>query len=631
MEASPKSWSRALLAKVRGYFASVDPDLPTALFPFTLLSILLFTRHPRETNFIFDEQEALLANPYVRSVTDPSTHLRWIDAFHRDFWGLTPERTIGSYRPIPDLVWRFLWMLGARHNPFLHHWVNVVVHAFNGALLTVFVLKLTRDRMVAWLAGALFVSAAILTEAVSGVVGIADVLGGTGAIVALYALTWPLKAMVPAVFLATLFGLYSKESALACVPLVPLAALLTAPLLHPGRERRWLRTFCAALATVSAFILYVEARRRMFPTTHLPMVVDGSSGALPWLRKGYAAFLKWYAQPQLPQDPLNNPLVNAPVPYRIAGALRVYLRSLGQVFFPVALSGDYSAPQEPVPDALIFPESVLGTVFFLGPLVGAGILTVRDLIKPKPVDSGPIVAFALAWITLSYFPVSNIPIPLPTVRAERFWYFPILGISILLALTFACGYRRLERMGWGRLGGAILGLYFIAQCTLARRHANDYQNDLVFWNATRHAVPRSAKAHLNYSVMVGARGHLEERLEASLTALDLAPGWPMAHVYYADTLCRLHKSGEAIPHYIRGFELGPNESNLVALGLQCLWDEKALTDSPSLRSTLADMAAEHPGTWLEYLVRDVLDRGQEHGGVDPKYRPRAYNEGPKKD
>ena len=83
---------------LREYFLGEDPTLLTALVPTCFLSMVLYTRHPA-TNFIFDEQEALLANPYVRAVADPATKIRWLDAFTRDFWGLPPDRTIGSYRP----------------------------------------------------------------------------------------------------------------------------------------------------------------------------------------------------------------------------------------------------------------------------------------------------------------------------------------------------------------------------------------------------------------------------------------------------------------------------------------------------------------------------------------------------
>lgn len=46
-----------------------------------IVSIVLYTRNPLRTNFIFDEQEALLANPYVRSIADAHPKFRWLDAF----------------------------------------------------------------------------------------------------------------------------------------------------------------------------------------------------------------------------------------------------------------------------------------------------------------------------------------------------------------------------------------------------------------------------------------------------------------------------------------------------------------------------------------------------------------------
>src|SRR5687767_2176533 len=183
---------------MRDFFLGDDPGFFIALVPYCLLSMLLFTRHPR-TNFIFDEQEALLANPYVRSVADAHPKFGWLDAFKRDFWGLGPERSIGSYRPIPNLVWRALWALGLRDTPFLHHWINVLLHGVNGALVCVLAFKLTKRRGTAWVAGACFTACGVLTEAVSGVVGIADVLGATGAILALLALTLDLAPMTIAV------------------------------------------------------------------------------------------------------------------------------------------------------------------------------------------------------------------------------------------------------------------------------------------------------------------------------------------------------------------------------------------------------------------------------------------------
>jgi tetratricopeptide (TPR) repeat protein len=176
------------------------------------------------------------------------------------------------------------------------------------------------------------------------------------------------------------------------------------------------------------------------------------------------------------------------------------------------------------------------------------------------------------------------------------------------------------------LGIAGVSLYLAWQSVAARAHANDYTDDLVFWDATRKAVPHSAKAHLNYSVMQGARGNLEERRKANAVALELAPKWPMASIYLGDTLCRMHRAAEAWPYYKQGFELNPADPNLIALALQCLWDEKYYA---TVAGELSDMGEQHPGSWLDFLQRDLADHGEEHSGIDPKYRPRGYNEGPK--
>ncbi len=77
-------------------------------------------------------------------------------------------------------------------------------------------------------------------------------------------------------------------------------------------------------------------------------------------------------------------------------------------------------------------------------------------------------------------------------------------------------------------------------------------------------------------------------------ALQLAPKWPMASVYEGDTLCRLHRAPEAIPYYLRGFDLGPNDMSLIALGLQCLWDEHQLEEDAPLREELQERGTSIP-------------------------------------
>ena len=765
------------LERGRAYFAQ-EPTFWVVAAPLLVLSLILFTRLPN-TNYIFDEQEALLANPYVNRTQG----LRFVDAIHRDFWGLPPDRSVGSYRPIPNFLWRLVWHVTKQ--PFVHHFYNVLLHAIVGTLITLFAYRISRRRDVAYLSGFLFVACAVLTEAVSGIVGIADVIGGLGAVAALLALALPGWAMPFAVFAALLFALFSKESGLVCVPLVPFAALLVAPLTHPHRPARVLRTASALVASVAAFVLYVELRKRWFPSPLPADLQQDLPADASQVKHLVHDFLVWFHQAPLPKDPLNNPLAEAPTDLRVAGALRVYARGVGQVLFPKTLSGDYSFPQEPAPTTRYFPESILGAGLMVLPLLSAVAFWILAMLRerrarrnavadrlraaldtppeartgtdphlatdstspaatgslaapaatgslaapaapiaapaepaPAPAwmrpaglalvvlsvaaialhvfvlrgrvpglawhfpvpfwisaagENGPfwhrvpwslaflplglaglgfitesgrplaapdaedapvplgraglvLAAIGLVWMVVSYFPHSNIPIVLPTVRAERFWYFPAIGTSLAIAVAFAWAHDAFKRRGLPRAVPFLFAAFFTFQCVQAYRHAMDYRNDLVFWEATRDAVPNSAKAHLNFSVMKGARGDLETRLVESKEAMRLAPEWPMAHIYTGDTLCRLHRAEEAWPYYKRGFAIGPNEQSLISLALQCMFDEKNLL---AHEAELRELAEAHPGSWIAYLAIDTLDNHEKHNGVDPKYRPRGYNEGPK--
>lgn len=623
----------AWLLGVRAYFSEQDPRFLTAFAPAFVLSVLIYVRSPL-SNYIFDEQEALLANPYVNGQAGGFLH-----AFTRDFWGLPPDRSIGSYRPLPDLVWRALWFVS--HRPFLHHWVNVLVHAVNASLVASFVFSLSRRRDTGWLAGACFLACAVLTEAITGVVGIADVFGGLFVLAALVCLQRGLLAMPLCVCALVLLGLFSKESVLVALPLVPWVALVSAPILHPTRPRRVLRALTAFVASALALVAYTYFRRRFFP-----VVSQVDAGAALPAEAGAAArllskFLHWFQQPQLPHDPVNNPLVDADLPHRVAGALRVYARGLGQIVFPWTLSGDYSFPQEPIPERVFFPESILGgALLVLPPIAGVGVW-IASLVREARARAAAkltsfepfaltfderqgllaLLAIGLVWLPLAYFPHSNIPVLLPTIRAERFWYLPAFGSACLLAVSFT----RLLRLHWP-WGASAVFVFLGFQAFAGRWHALDYTDDLYFWRATHNAVPRSAKAQLNYSVMLGARGQLEERLKINAEAMRLAPKWPMAHVYYGDTLCRLKRAEQAWSHYMHGFELAPNDLNLIALGLQCAWEEKIID---AHKDELLAASEAHPGSWLAFLGSDLVYNGVANGGVQKKYRPRAYDEGPK--
>ncbi len=600
-----------------------DPDFSIYFVVFMVASVALFLRQPSGVGggFIFDEQEAILANPYVRG------HQPWMDAFKRDFWGLLPDRSIGSYRPLPNLLWRGLWRLqewktkGAgtspMNTPFV--WFNIVFHATNAALVSSLVRGVLRRVSVAWIAGAIFCACAVLTEAISGIVGIADVLGGLSLLLALAAISLHPSFVAPAVFAATLFGLLSKESAVVNVGLVPLAALLLSRHLDPERPYTLIRTVASLVGAAIALLVYFKIRNKYF---HLDLPIDEAMASKGFIHAKLAKLQQYVGAPNLPVDPFNNPLAEptATDGQRYSGALRVYFRGLGQVLVPHHLSPDYSMPQEPLPKPgqLYTPEAILGGIFMAAPPL-AGLWLAWKGWQERSPEHSLLATGLMAW-PAAFFPLSNIPRVLPTVRAERFWYTPALGTSIAVAVLFLWVSRR----QWYAAAAAAFA-FLTWQAVQARRHANHFKDDLAFWKAAAEAVPNSAKAHLNYSVMLGARAvelwkitatqAQEMRLKENIRATELAPRWDMAFIYVGDTLCQLNRMDEAWSWYVKGFRIGPANTGLIALALQCMSDHNSLLGKETEARALITEPGM-PGSWLAYLVDDTLRREHKCRGTD---------------
>ena len=75
------------------------------------------------------------------------------------------------------------------------------------------------------------------------------------------------------------------------------------------------------------------------------------------------------------------------------------------------------------------------------------------------------------------------------------------------------------------------------------------------------------------------------------------------------------------------FRIIKNEAARVAALLS--GDVDAIEQPPTADLARLKSDPKFSGSWLEFLANDVIDHGEEHNGVDPKYRPRGYNEGPK--
>lgn len=123
-----------------------------------------------DADFAYDDSRAIKKNQDLL----PETPI--INIFYDDFWGtpMTHSGSHKSYRPLCVLTFRLNYYLGEL-NPWGYHLGNVLLHTAVTAIFTHFAgifLKRTFSTLVA---GLIFASHPIHTEAVAGVVGRADV------------------------------------------------------------------------------------------------------------------------------------------------------------------------------------------------------------------------------------------------------------------------------------------------------------------------------------------------------------------------------------------------------------------------------------------------------------------------
>jgi len=578
-------------------------------------ALLLFARSPA-TGFVFDEQEAILANPYLRG-----GHA-WLDAFGVDFWGLPVKGTIGSYRPLPNLLW---WPLSGTlrfGTPFFLQLCGPLLHAVAVGLFYLLLRRHlgARDRraeQAACVGAVVFLTLGVVTEAVVTVVGQADVLVAIWTLLGLLALELRGGMRELALLSCGLLGLLSKETMLGSFPVIFTAALVLPRL--GGRTARVVVALGVVGASVGSVLLLVAIRRHFFLGESQP-----AAPALALADPAWAHWLRLFEQPRLPIDPQNNPLAEADPALRAPTALAIFAANLLHMLVPIELVADYSFPRQ-IPHGWTV-GAVLGACFLVLPLAWSGARCLREFRPSRawtaPDAGGPSALFTLglAWLPLCYLPVSNLVVLLPTVRAERLLYTPAIGLALLMAAAWSLGSRASLVPVWRR---SALVFFVLTHAVQARAHALHYESDVLFWRATARGAPASAKAHLNLGVMLGARHDPEGRVAATRQSVELAPTWPLGHVYLGDALCRAGRASEAIAHYERGLRLAPDQKDLAALALQCLWDAGAFELA---RPVLERVAAADPRGWLGFLLTEVSAHGRANGGVPTIYRTRGYNE-----
>jgi tetratricopeptide (TPR) repeat protein len=429
-------------------------------------------------DFTFDDIDIIRDNPAVQIY--PARSL------------LTYVHPVGSlYRPVTMLT--YAANASISRDPFGFHLVNVLLHALVAVAVFFLVLRLVRSRSAAVMAGLLFATHPIHTEAVTNVVGRAELLAGLGVLTALLAFArardraGTARAAWSAVSIAAFaFGVLAKESALTGVGLIAV--------LHWWIERRaGVRDRTAALLPYAAVaVAYLVLRSAVV-------------GAL-----GLAE----------PPGSLDNPLAHVELWSRLRTAAIVLWQYLGLLLLPLHLSADYSFNQVPVAYTWSDPRWL-----FAAALIATAAALVFALRRRAPVL---IIAALFMLIPLAL--TANVLLPIGTIKAERLLYLPSFGWAL------ACGWlaaRAADRRSSYAIAAAALVAVFGARAWIRNW---DWRNDTALFAATLLDAPNSAKAHHNAAVALEHTGDLGAATFEYRRALDIYPSYAdcafgLCHIY----------------------------------------------------------------------------------------------------
>ena len=404
------------------------------------------------TGFALDNRQLILRDPRVHALTRENLSL----ILNHTYWW--PYGESGLYRPLTTLTYLLNFaVLGNGDRPAGYHVFNLLFHVANVLLVWQLTLRVTRDRWTAPVTAALWAVLPLSTEAVTNIVGRADLMAATASLAAVLLYLKAREdvptrskatryALLAGLAIATAAGALAKESAVAVLGVIVAAEMIW---WSPARSRRELTATAAACALPLGWWVWQRAG----------VLAAGGAAEFPYT---------------------DNPMIGAPFWQRLLTAVQVMWRYVTLLVWPAHLSNDYSYAQIPL---------ALGTA---ADWIGCALLAGGAAAAIWQARRNRAILFFAVFALVTFLPASNLLFATGTIMGERLIYLPSAGLVALAAM----GLRRLATDSRTRVALTCAVAVLIAACgarTWARNP--DWTDDVTLWRSAVRSAPASAKAH----------------------------------------------------------------------------------------------------------------------------------------
>ncbi|XP_042153946.1 protein O-mannosyl-transferase TMTC1-like [Oncorhynchus tshawytscha] len=482
--------------------------------------------------FVHDDVWAISNNPDVR----PGSSLQSI--FSNDFWGkrMADNTSHKSYRPLCILTFKLNILLGGM-TPLYFHVVNVCLHCAVTCLL-----MHTCDRCVfddprlAFLTALLFAVHPIHTEAVSGIVGRADVLACMLFLLA---------------FLSYIRSVGVCDSA-DCLPSTVSVWVLGASLLLGTCAMLVKETGITVFGVCVFYDALVLCRKPLLLHLSGSKMKDLLRISVPFLKRACAvslyvavimSFRLWLMGGSMPLfSEQDNPASFSPhlltrfLTYCYLLAFNAWL-----LLSPAVLCYDWQVGSIPLVESLWDMRNV--AALLLGVVMVA--LCLHCVMSLQRLENREVLLGVL-FLVFPFIPASNLFFRVGFVVAERVLYMPSMGYCILVAHGLGRLCSVVGRWGTTALTVSTLLLLLLFSWKTVQQNDIWLSREALFRSGIQ-TLPHNAKVHYNYANFLKDRGRHQEAIHHYKTALRLCP----RHASAMNNLGTLTRHPEDAEHYYR--------------------------------------------------------------------------------
>ncbi|XP_064602710.1 protein O-mannosyl-transferase TMTC3-like [Liolophura sinensis] len=499
------------------------------------LSVAVCYYNSLDCGFVFDDMSAVVENKDLRPHV-PVTNLFW-----NDFWGtpMQKEKSHKSYRPLCVLTFRLNYAFHELE-PIGYHLVNVVLHAAVCVIL-LRVYSMFLSDFASFIAALLFAVHPIHTEAVTGVVGRAEMLSAIfylGAMLT-YArcsgrraqTNWPWLALT--VVLVTV-AMLCKEVGITVIGVCCVYEVFIAQQMTLGDILDVLRGFARGKPYFPGWLRNSTLRAGFLVCSTLLLLfarIKVMGAQLPIFTR------------------FDNPASVSPTPTRHLTFNYLLPVNMWLLLFPSDLCCDWTMGTIPLISSITDPRN-LATLTFYGVL----FVFIKYCLAERGQRNRAII-MCLTLMALPFIPASNLFFPVGFVVAERILYTPSMGFCMLVALGYEILLENKKHLKYLLLMGMAFMVLTHSVKTVVRN--KDWMSELSIFQAALRVNKRNAKLWNNVGHALEKDLKYHEALEFFTKAAQVQPDDIGAHINVGRTYKNLNLTTKAETAYRAALDLFP--------------------------------------------------------------------------